>query len=201
MEAAVESSAGHVEPKLPTLPGPRRCPGRFQFSGRMDLVVTKAAQDDSVPAKTVAAGNVTNILHRNYELIQTLWRMLPSLSNVSSLTGVAGARIRRRDLYELQTDRRNNCYCLLVCLLDYWPRDEVFIGAAEFNLRRRRSVNLKRVHFKQLYDSRSFSACKRVHLHQLKPSPLSPICKHSYGVRLVERDCDTCCVTSEPQKS
>ena len=55
----MESSAGHVEPKIPTLPGPRRCPGRFQFSGRMDPVVTKAAQNDSVPAKTVAAGNVT----------------------------------------------------------------------------------------------------------------------------------------------
>ena len=55
----MESSAGHVEPKLPTLPRPRRCPDRFQFSGRRDPVVTKAAQNDSVPAKTVAAGNVT----------------------------------------------------------------------------------------------------------------------------------------------
>ena len=59
MEAAVESSARRMEPKLPTLPGPRRCPGRFQFSGRTDPEVTKAAQNDSDPAKTVAAGNVT----------------------------------------------------------------------------------------------------------------------------------------------
>ena len=65
VEIAMESSAGHSELQPPTLPDPRRCPGRFQFPGRMDPVVTKAAWNGSEPTKT-AAGNVT-VLRKSIE--------------------------------------------------------------------------------------------------------------------------------------
>ena len=58
VKIAMESSTGRTELQPSTLPDPRRCPGRFQFPGRMDPVVTKAARNGSDPTKT-AAGNFT----------------------------------------------------------------------------------------------------------------------------------------------
>ena len=54
----MESSPGRTEIQPPTLPDPRRCPGRYEFPGRMVTVVTKAARHGSDPTNT-AAGNVT----------------------------------------------------------------------------------------------------------------------------------------------
>ena len=58
VEIAMESSTGRTKLQPPTLPDPRRCPGRFKLPGRMDPVVTKATCNGSDPTKT-AAGNVT----------------------------------------------------------------------------------------------------------------------------------------------
>ena len=58
--SVMATPVGPIGSSSSSLPDLRRHPGRsFFYTGPLDSVVTKAALSDSVPATTVAAGNVT----------------------------------------------------------------------------------------------------------------------------------------------
>ena len=81
VEIAMKSSAGRTEFQPPTLPDPRRCPGRSQFPGRLDPVVTKAAHNGSDPMMT-AAGNATVLQSNTVTIIVVVERKIKLKKNL-----------------------------------------------------------------------------------------------------------------------